>query len=108
MDRAALEVLKNDKMQHDKIARYFYQIFGLFSDKDYGKFVFIRSSVATKKGNSVGTTDIAHSFKPVFAAKIFEEENNIKQNVNSNKTNCNKKFFNFIIKNFIINSVPSI
>ena len=76
--------------------------------RKYGKFVFIRSSVATKKGNSVGTTDIAHSFKPVFAAKIFEEENNIKQNVNSNNTNCNKKFFNFIIKNFIINSVPSI
>ena len=55
-------------------------------------FVLDSSSVAIKKGNREGTTELAHSFKPDLAACRLEEENTTKQAVKS-KTMIEIKFF---------------
>lgn len=46
--------------------------------KILGIFVFKSNSVATKKGKREGTTEVAHKFKPIFAAIKLLEEKRIK------------------------------
>lgn len=61
-------------------------------------FVCINNSVATKKGNKEGTTEVAHNVKPVFtAAKLFFENSKI-LNAKHRKTIAKKFLFNFITK----------
>lgn len=50
--------------------------------KIYGIFVCINNSVAIKKGNNDGTTDVAHNVNPVFAADKFVDENKTRHNAN--------------------------
>ena len=49
-----------------------------------GIFVLESNSVATKKGNKDGTTEVPHKINPDFAATRLEEENITKHIVNSN------------------------
>ena len=41
MDRTALEAFEDDRMQSEKIIRYFPKILELFSDDSFGKYIFI-------------------------------------------------------------------
>ena len=56
--------------------------------------VCIKSSVATKKGKSEGTTEFAHKANPLFTAGKFELENNKRLTVKP--INTSEKKFRFI------------
>lgn len=56
------------------------------------KFVWQSSSVAMKNGKSVGKTELAQSFRPVWAASKLFAENKIRLKVND-KNNTVKKYF---------------
>ena len=43
----------------------------------FTKFVLYRSSVAIKKGNKLGSTELDHNTSPDFASSKLEEENKI-------------------------------
>lgn len=53
------------------------------------KLVFIRSSVATKKGKREGTTELAHKDNPFFMAGRLLVENNSKLAPNAKKSKEN-------------------
>ena len=65
--------------------------------KIFGILVLESNSVATKKGKREGTTAVAHSINPCFAASKLEEENSIRQTVNNNINIGNMYFFILII-----------
>ena len=48
--------------------------------------MFKSNSIATKKGKSEGTTEVAHKFKPIFAAIKLLEEKRIKHIVKISNT----------------------
>ena len=56
-----------------------------------------KSSVATKKGNKLGITEVAHSDKPDFTAIILDFEYIIKKTVNIKNENGIIFFLNFKI-----------
>ena len=56
------------------------------------------SSVATKKGNKDGTTDVAHSVKPFLTAIRLFFENSKRLNAKIKKIIAKKFLFNFITK----------
>ena len=60
--------------------------------KYLGIFVLDKTSVAIKNGSNEGTTELAQSLSPDFAACIFDEENNTRHTINI-KNNKDKKFF---------------
>ena len=41
MDKKSLEAFKDDRMQHDKVVKFFPHILELFSDDEYGKYIFL-------------------------------------------------------------------
>ena len=57
--------------------------------RQFTKLVFIKSSVATKKGKSDGTTEFAHKDSPFFMAGKLLVENNSKLVPNARKTKAN-------------------
>jgi hypothetical protein len=59
-------------------------------------FVCINNSVATKKGNSEGTTEFAQSVSPDFIAGKFDLENNKRHIVKIINIKGNKFLFIFI------------
>jgi hypothetical protein len=67
-----------------------------------GILVLDRSSVAIKKGKSDGTTEVAHNFKPDFAADRLLLENNNKHNVKIRKIIERKFLFILKINIFIV------
>lgn len=69
------------------------------------KLVLHNNSVATKKGKRVGTTDVAHNFKPFCAADKFDVENRIRLNVKSKNIIVKKYFLIEITINRIISSI---
>lgn len=69
------------------------------------KLVLHNNSVATKKGNRVGTTDVAHNFNPFCAADKLDVENRTRLNVKSKNTTVKKYFLIEITKNRIIASI---
>ena len=60
-------------------------------------FVCIRSSVATKNGNSEGITLVANNVRPFFTAGRFDFENISNPAVNARNNNGIIFLFNFII-----------
>ena len=52
--------------------------------------VWASNSVATKKGKSEGTTEVAHRVNPVLAATKLDDENITKLNVKSKNIPGNK------------------
>ena len=60
-------------------------------------FVFISNSVATKKGNKEGTTELAQSNNPFLTAGRFVFENNNKQKQNIKKHSAKKFLLIFMI-----------
>lgn len=60
-------------------------------------FVFINSSVATKKGNKEGTTEFAQRDNPFLTAGKFVFENNNKHKQNNRKHSARKFRLIFII-----------
>ena len=74
-------------------------------------FVLHKSSVATKKGNKLGTTDVIHRASPYLAASKLVSENIISVKINTKHKTVKKYFFTeitikllfvFIIKSPII------
>ena len=61
------------------------------------KFVWLSNSVATKKGNKVGTIELAHSSNPFFAAYRLVLENITRHIVNMINRNGKISCFNFNI-----------
>ena len=59
----------------------------------YAKFVLHKSSAATKKGNKLGSTFVAHKLRPSFAAIKFVSENNKRLTKNRIKRIVKKFFF---------------
>ena len=73
----------------------FINLFNLFSRNGI-RDVCIRSSVATKNGNSEGTTEVAHRVNPFFiAGRLLPENSN--RHIANNKKMIAKKFL-FIFK----------
>mgnify|MGYP001055528132 CR=1 FL=1 len=70
----------------------------------FTKFVLYRSSVAIKKGNKLGSTELDHNTSPDFAASKLEEENKIKNIVKSKNKTVQKFFFKDITIQFIFSS----
>lgn len=68
------------------------------------KFVLYKSSVAMKKGNRLGSTELDHKIRPDFAASKLEEENKIKNIVKSKNKTVQKFFFKDITTQFIFSS----
>ena len=66
--------------------------------KKFTIFVCNNSSVATKKGNKDGTTDVAHSVKPFLTAIRLFFENSKRLNAKIRKIIAKKFLFNFITK----------
>ena len=64
----------------------------------FTKLVFIKASVATKNGNSEGTTEFAHKDRPFFIAGKLLVENNNKLAPNAKKSNANIFFLSFKTK----------
>lgn len=58
-------------------------------------FVCISNSVATKKGNKEGITELAHRERPFFTAGKFELEKINKQKTKLRKSAGKKSFFKF-------------
>ena len=66
--------------------------------KSLGILVLVSNSVAIKKGRSDGTTELAHNFKPDFAAPMLLDEN-------TNKHIINIKNIPEIILRFILKTI---
>ena len=69
--------------------------------KIFTKFVLYKSSVAIKKGNRLGSTELDQRIRPAFAASKLEEENRIKLVVKSKNKMVKKFFFKDITIQFI-------
>ena len=93
-------IIKAKLPSPDILKRGFIILLKIFP-KNFGMFVLDSSSVAIKKGNREGTTELAHSFKPDLAACRLEEENTTKQAVKS-KTMIEIKFFLILITKIFI------